>query len=97
MARLRLRQQRQLRQTSTQSRDCRKNRNCRCRKSSKHKTDSIEASLEAIEKPLGDKDPIVSPREWYSDFHRFHERLVLRARFRLPASQGDRSVALRAD
>ena len=45
------------------------------------KTDSIEASLEAIEGViLGDKDPIISPREWYSDFHRFHERLVLRAR-----------------
>ncbi|HET9296594.1 MAG TPA: hypothetical protein VFP18_06865, partial [Candidatus Binatia bacterium] len=36
MSRLRLRQQRQLRQTSTQRRDCRKNRYCRCRKSSKH-------------------------------------------------------------
>src|SRR5688572_23713323 len=45
------------------------------------KTDSIETSSEAIEGViLGDKDPIVSPREWYSDFHRFHERLVLRAR-----------------
>ena len=45
------------------------------------KTDSIEASLEAIEGViLEDKDPIVSPREWYSDFHRFHERLVLRVR-----------------